>query len=188
MRKTGIIILAAGSASRMGQPKQLLRYRGSSFIRRICVEALDVVSKVVVVLGAYHELIVPEIANLGVCVVVNEEWETGMAGSVTTGLKTMEDVEQVILAVADQPFVDASLFTSLIGQQVVSGKGIVACTYSGVMGTPVLFDQQYFPALLALRGEEGAKRLLRQYAADVDTVSFEAGAIDIDTKEDFEQL
>lgn len=188
MKRTGIVILAAGNSSRMGQPKQLLQYQGRSFIRRITQEAISVVSEVVVVLGAYSEMIKPELEDLNVCMVVNAAWETGMAGSVTTGLNALAGVEQVILAVADQPFVTAALFSGMITQQVVSGKGIVACSYSGIAGTPVLFDQRYFSALLALTGEEGARRILRANTEDVATVDFEAGAMDIDTKEDFDQL
>lgn len=187
MRRTGIVILAAGNASRMGRPKQLLPYLGSSFIRRITQEAIQVGNEVVVVLGAYSEIILPEIADLQVNTIVNAAWETGMAGSVTTGLRLL-DVDQVILAVADQPFVTAALFSEMISQQAVSGHGIVACAYSGITGTPVLFDQRYFPDLLALKGEEGARRLLRAYAMDVATVDFAAGAIDIDTQEDFDKL
>jgi molybdenum cofactor cytidylyltransferase len=186
--RTGIIILAAGNASRMGQPKQLLQYRGRSFIRRISQEASKVVIEVVVVLGAYSDIIAPEMADLHVHTVINKEWARGMAGSVTTGLRALGNVEQVIIAVADQPFVTAALFSEMIAQQAASGKGIVACAYSGVTGTPVLFDQRYFPELLALTGEEGAKRILRAHAADVVTVDFAAGAIDIDTEEDFDRL
>ncbi|WP_343692157.1 nucleotidyltransferase family protein [Chitinophaga sp.] len=192
-QQTGIIILAAGTSARMGKPKQLLRYQGCSLIRRITQAAINgQLHPVLVVLGAWHELIAPEIKDFEVSTVVNDEWQKGMGGSIKSGLKVLMDewpeVTQVILAVADQPYVTTELFGTMILQRQLSGKGMIACTYSGVAGTPVLFDRKYFPALLNLAGEEGAKKILHQHAADVALVPFEAGAIDIDTDADYDQL
>jgi molybdenum cofactor cytidylyltransferase len=193
MRQTGIIILAAGTSSRMGKPKQLLPYQGSTLIRRITEEAVKgAAHPVAVVLGAYHELIAPEMHGLDLSIVVNEQWQQGMGGSVSIGIKTLLNaypaLTQVILVVADQPYVTAELFETMIHQQVISGKGIVACGYSDITGTPVLFDRKYFPALLELSGEAGAKKILQQEPADVEVVRFDAGAIDIDTVADYDQL
>ncbi|HSV12275.1 MAG TPA: hypothetical protein VLI68_15965, partial [Hanamia sp.] len=69
-----------------------------------------------------------------------------------------------------------------------SGKNIIACSYTGTIGTPVLFDKKYFDALMNLQGSEGAKKLLQTYREDVALVSFEKGEIDIDTKMDYKEL
>ena len=69
-----------------------------------------------------------------------------------------------------------------------TGKGIVACNYNGTFGTPVLFDKKYFNDLALLQGAAGAKKLVQQFETDVATVSFPAGAMDIDTPEDYEKL
>jgi len=86
----------------------------------------------------------------------------------------------------DQPFVDASLLNQLV--QKKSLKGIIASTYNGIIGAPVLFDVAYFDELLLLKGQEGAKKLLTKYPEDIDTVAFPLGSIDIDTMEDYERL
>lgn len=192
-QQTGIIILAAGASSRMGKPKQLLPYQGSSLIRRVTQEAVNApVQRVVVVLGASHALIAAEIKDFDILAVVNEAWQQGMGGSIQTGLKVLVDthpeVTQVILVVADQPYVNTELFKTMMEQQQSSGKGMIACAYSGIAGTPVLFDRQYFPLLLNLSGEEGAKKILQQHQAAIAVVPFEAGAIDIDTGADYDQL
>ncbi|WP_343671162.1 nucleotidyltransferase family protein [Chitinophaga sp.] len=192
MSQTGIIILAAGTASRMGKPKQLIQYEGNSFIRRITMEAVrEPAHPVVVVLGAYSDAIVPEIQDLKIHIAINHAYHTGMAGSLTTGLNFLLEkynLAQVIFVVADQPFVTADLFAAMINCKTVSGKGIVACSYSGTTGTPVLFDGKYFPALRGLTREEGAKRIVHQNKDDLATVVFEAGAIDIDTAADYNRI
>jgi len=76
----------------------------------------------------------------------------------------------------------------LIQKKVETGKGIVASTYADTIGTPVLFDRNYFKYLQDLKGEEGAKKLLKMYNNDVATVSFPQGSIDIDTEEDYKKL
>jgi len=69
-----------------------------------------------------------------------------------------------------------------------TGKGIVASAYAGTVGTPVLFDKSYFQALASLRGDQGAKKLLKMYAQDMATVPFEQGEVDIDTADDLKRL
>ena len=69
-----------------------------------------------------------------------------------------------------------------------SGKHIVACTYADTIGTPALFTVKYFGQLLGLKGDEGAKKILKNNREDVATVDFPKGDIDIDTPLDYENL
>ncbi len=69
-----------------------------------------------------------------------------------------------------------------------SGKRIVASSYAGTLGTPVLFDKEYFNQLKSLDGNQGAKNIVKMNMSDVCPVEFEKGSIDIDTKEDYEKL
>ena len=86
----------------------------------------------------------------------------------------------------DQPFVTTGLLLQLIA---VSGpKSITACAYDKAVGPPVFFDSYYFPELLLLKGNEGAKQLMLKHEVNITTVPFVLGSIDIDTKEDFERL
>ena len=86
----------------------------------------------------------------------------------------------------DQPFVDAQLLRQLIPAN--STKSITACAYNGAIGPPAFFDDYYFPELLLLKGNEGAKKLILKHRAHVITIPFLLGSVDIDTGEDFENL
>jgi molybdenum cofactor cytidylyltransferase len=193
MDKTGIIVLAAGNSSRLGRPKQLLAYRGKTLLTHVVAEALAAdMQPVVVVTGAYQEEIHAALSGQAVTTVYNSQWEMGMASGIVAGLTEALVIEPrlwaIVVAVCDQPYISAELFRSLTEKCTVLGKGLIACTYSGTMGTPVLFRRPFFNALLALSGDAGAKQLLKRYPDDVATVSFPKGGVDIDTEEDFRVL
>lgn len=190
---TGIIILAAGASSRMGRPKQLLVYQQQSLLRRAVKAAAAVPNTcVVVVLGAHQSAIALELANESIKVVYNADWQQGMASSVSVGIKYLiteqPAVQNALLMLCDQPFVDTALLQNLINTQQTSGRPIVASAYQNTLGAPVLFDQYYFAELMALQGQEGAKTMLNKYKSEVISIPFEQGAIDIDTPEDYERL
>lgn len=191
--KTGIVILAAGNSSRLGRPKQLLRYKDSTLLKNTISEALKVSNSfIIVVSGANHEIIEKEINSTAINICKNPDWESGMSSSIAKGLsellKLNEDCEQCIFAVCDQPFVSALVFENLIGKSYKTSKGIIASAYSETLGTPVLFDKKYFGELLELKGQGGAKKIIKKYLDDTVPVLFEKGNIDIDTEEDYEKL
>ncbi len=188
---TGIIILAAGSSSRLGRPKQNLIYEGQTLLQRAIKAALATgCHPVIVVLGGNTEAIKPTIADTPVTIIYNDDWQEGMSSSIRVGINELKKSEikmdSVILMLCDQPYVDAKLLLQLIPKD--KSKAIVACAYSGTIGPPVFFDGFYFPELLLLNGKEGAKKLLVKYADRVATVPFPQGSIDIDTIEDYEGL
>ncbi len=115
-----------------------------------------------------------------------------MASGIVAGISKLlilnYRAEDVIIAVCDQPFVSAKLFQQLSKKKAETGKSIVACAYEDTIGTPVLFGSSFFEALLQLSGQEGAKKLLKFYEADVATIPFPQGSTDIDTTEDYENL
>lgn len=190
--KTGIIILAAGSSSRLGQPKQLLIYQGKTLIRRSIDAAFESKSNAcVLVLGANFELISNEVQDTNVEIIINHDWETGMASGMQKGLDFLEkkiSPDQVILMLCDQPFVDSELLNSMIENQSKTGKGIIACYYNGTFGVPVLFSRKYFPELIDLKGSEGAKKVIYAHKSDMEKIDFPDGAIDIDTLDDYKKL
>jgi molybdenum cofactor cytidylyltransferase len=193
MSKAGIVILAAGNSSRLGKPKQLLPYRGKTLLSHVVVEALAAsLQPVVLVTGAYHLEIEDTLRGQPVEFAYNPDWETGMASGIVTGLQRAlhsdPNLAALLVAVCDQPYISASVFRSMVEQQSVSGKGLIACRYSEALGTPVLFDRHYFNELSELTGETGAKQLLKRYPADVSEVPFPKGDIDIDTQEDLTAL
>jgi molybdenum cofactor cytidylyltransferase len=190
--KTGIIILAAGNSSRLGEPKQLLEYKGKSLLHHVTRQALKMTGAVVVVSGSNNNLIENELKNLQVITVYNPEWQEGMGSSIRVGVEKIINefpmLESLIISVCDQPFIDSSVFSELITKHKENQKGIIASAYAGVLGTPVMFDRKYFGELSKLSGNEGAKKLLHVFSRDVGSIDFEKGRIDIDTKNDYEQL
>ncbi|KAF2327720.1 nucleotidyltransferase family protein [Flavobacterium daemonense] len=191
--KTGIVILAAGNSSRLGQPKQLLGYKDSTLLKNTIAEASLVHDlKIIVVTGANNQLIEEELDPSRIKIVFNPEWESGMSSSIVYGLKKLIDLypetENCIFAVCDQPYVSSLIFENLIEEHYKTGKGIVASAYSETLGTPVLFNKKYFTELLELKGQEGAKKIINRFSDDVASVLFEKGNIDIDTEEDYNKL
>jgi len=193
MEATGIIIVAAGNSSRLGQPKQLLEYNGHTLLRNTILQAQRVPdSFVVVVTGAYKPIMDKELAFTSAKVVHNAHWETGLASSIVIGLHQLRaykhDIKSCIITVCDQPYLTTEVFKRLTDEYKKTGKGIIASAYSGTMGTPVLFGNTYFKQLQNLTGDEGARKLMQIYKDDVAVIPFEKGAVDIDTIEDYNNL
>lgn len=190
--KTGIILLAAGSSSRLGRSKQLIEYQGKTLIQK----AIDEANKsradcLVVVLGANADRIQTGFEPSSALFIVNPHWEQGMSSSMQAGLRFLmakEAIDQVLLMLCDQPFVDASLLDQLITSKETSGKGIVAAAYSNTLGVPALFDTRYFEELSQLTGSEGAKKVIFNHQAEVHALDFPLGAVDLDTEEDVNQF
>lgn len=193
MHLPGIVILAAGSSTRLGQPKQLLEFQGTSLIQRITQIAVDAVTKpVVVILGANCNLVHTQLTHLPVHIVYNPDWPQGMTSSIRKGLMAMlyysPDTEGVIFAVCDQPYITPDLFLEMISVGNKSQKPIVACLYNSVAGTPVLFKKEYFDVLLALKDNEGARKILQSHPESVESVPFPLGIFDVDTMQDYDAL
>jgi molybdenum cofactor cytidylyltransferase len=98
------------------------------------------------------------------------------------------DLETVVIAACDQPFVESSTIAALIAARERTGKPIVASSYANTLGIPALFGRSCFDALLALPDESGAKAIIESQPNDVASIEFPNGAIDIDTPADFERL
>lgn len=195
MRAIGVVILAAGAATRMGAVKQLLPFGGRSLLRHTAEEALaSRCGPVVVVLGAHTEQLLDELRELPVQTVLNPHWPEGMSTSIRAGMTALtaapggEDLTAVLLTVCDQPFFCAGLIHLLIAAQEASGSPLVAATYAGTRGVPALFSRSLFPELQALDGPEGARRVIQAHAAETVAVPFPEGAFDLDTPEDYARL
>jgi len=187
----GIIILAAGSSSRLGKPKQNLVYKGQTLLQRTVDAAIATSCQpIIIVLGANPEVIRPTIENKSITIIENTEWQEGMASSIRAGIREVQHsaskVSAAILMLCDQPHLDTALLKSLIAN--ANNSEIVTCTYNNTFGAPVLFNANYFDELSLLKGQEGAKKLLLKYADKVASIPFPLGGIDIDTIEDYNKL
>jgi molybdenum cofactor cytidylyltransferase len=190
MDSVGAVILAAGGSSRFGQPKQLLTFRGETLVRRAVRVASEAqCAPVVAVVGESGNAIREELRETLAAIVENPEWQRGLGTSIGCGLRQVADsVEAVVLLTCDQPLVDAAVIVELIAVRERTGKPIVASRYADTLGVPALFDRSCFAALLALPAAAGAKALIASRPDDVAIVSFEPGAVDIDTPEDLQRL
>ncbi len=185
----GLVLLAAGASTRMGEPKQLIEVGGAPLIVRSVQTALESAAwPVVVVLGAYTEKIRPRLARLPVLIAENPAWAEGMASSLRTGVDTLRTfsraLDGALLAVADQPAFSADVIARLVAARRETGRGIVAARYAGRLGVPALFGREHFAALTALTGEEGARHFLAAHASTTEAVDMPELAVDLDTPED----
>jgi len=190
----GLIVLAAGMSSRMGSPKQVLPYKGQTLLGHSVEEAVGTgLQPIWVVLGASQDLLEKELeGKAGIQCIFNPLWQEGMASSIRCGVQTatrfFPEMDGLIIMVCDQPFVDRVLLKALLHTQHKTGMPLVASIYQGHPGVPALFHESFFDALLMLKGDQGARRLLKDEFDRVAGVSFPEGETDIDTIEDYMKL
>lgn len=189
----GIVVLAAGNSSRLGNSKQLLKYKGESLVWRATNIALQTkFHPVVVVIGANSDAVKRELKEMKIEIANNESWQEGMASSIHCGLncaqKLNDKFDGIIFMVCDQPFITTKLLETLLNKQQETGLPIVASSYGNTIGVPALFHKMYFKELMELKGDGGARKLIKEHEDMVASVDFPKGIIDIDTKKDYEDL
>jgi molybdenum cofactor cytidylyltransferase len=175
----------------MKTPKQLLPIGERSLLRHTVEIAIaSQCSSIAVILGAYAEPIRLEIKNLPVQIVENLAWQKGMGTSIRAGITSLLTIEPalkaVIVLLCDQPFISVSLIDQLITVYQSTPCSIVASAYAQVLGVPALFRDQHFPELLKLDSNAGAKQLIQRHLDQVHSVPFPAGAIDLDTPQEYQ--
>jgi len=190
----GVVILAAGKASRMGEPKALLTYHGHSFLLNTYKLAQSVHPKgIITVLGHYFDQMSAHCDTHKIPFILNDAYENGMSSSIQCGLTYLlshfPGVNMVLILLADQPKINEEHISALL-HKVSTLKSLMVCTaYSATYGVPAVFKKEYFHELLALKGEKGAKDLIeKQVVNNENTVLFEDGNMDIDTPEDYKKL
>jgi len=189
--RCGLILLAAGSSTRMGEPKQLMDYRGKPLVRHAVDTALASACRpVIMVLGANAGAISAVVRDLPVETVENSRWSEGMGTSIQAGVRVAaeRELDGVILALADQPLVTAEIYDRLAAQHEITRKPIVTSEYAGTVGVPVLFAKEYFPHLLALQPEQGCKGVILRHASSALRIACPEAEIDVDTPVDFQRL
>ena len=177
----------------MGRPKQLLKFQGHTLIQRIVDASLATEAELIVVVTGSHSVEVMEsLHGKNVVCAFNPQWMDGMASGIVLGLAQVlrysSTIENVIIAVCDQPFVTSDFLSKLLYLKNKSKKTVVSSAYANTVGTPVLFDKKHFSALLDLKGTEGAKKLLKLLNNDMVALPLENGEVDIDTEADYIKL
>lgn len=187
-----VIILAAGESKRLGQPKQLLKFKGTTLIRRAVETAVKSdAPKVFVVLGSNFEQIKSEIEDLNCTIIFNENWKDGMSSSIKTGLEnvfeTVPEISAVIIFLCDQPLIESLHLNRLIEEFQRAKKSIVSAFYNDKCGVPALFARDFFSELLNLQGDQGARFLLNN-TENIEKISMPEAVFDVDTVRDYERL
>ena len=188
---TAGIVLAAGLSRRMGQAKLMLDWEGAPVIRRTVERVLAAgLDDVIVVTGPEAGAIAVALAGLRLRLAVNPRPEAGQAGSVVAGIRALRaGTAAAVIALGDQPTLPEAVVPRLVALAAETGKAIVAPSYRGARGNPVLFAASVFPELLALTGDEGARGVIARDPARVALAHFDLPMPpDLDTPEDYERL
>jgi molybdenum cofactor cytidylyltransferase len=179
------IVLAAGASRRFGSQKLLAPLHGKPIVRwaveNVLVARPD---EVIVVLGREGAAVRDALSGLPVRFVVNERWADGMSASLSAGISALPaETDAALIALGDQPGVDASIIAGLINAYAEGGRAIVAPSYRGERGNPVIFSSEIFPELLEVRGDRGAREVIARDASRVMLVDYDRPSpLDVDTE------
>jgi molybdenum cofactor cytidylyltransferase len=184
------IVLAAGASTRFGSPKQLVRVDGRPLMHTVVSRAVEVAGhSVTVVLGANAAELAPLLRHTPASIVINREWNEGLASSIRAGVAHLPgSCTGAMLVLADQAAVTAEDLRRLAGTWRRQPEYIVAAQYGATLGAPAIFPSSCFRDLAGLRGDRGAHALFRRNPDRVVRVPMESASLDIDTPEDLLRL
>ncbi len=169
------VLLAAGASTRLGTPKQLLTRMGETLVRRAARMLHSTAPReLVVVLGAHRVLVEDALATAPVRIVVNDDWEEGIASSLRCAAAAI-GANRVLIALCDQPALSAEHLHALL-----ACDGCAATSYDGRPGVPAVVDAALWTHAATLRGDRGFAALLAQ-RNDVVRLAAPALFVDIDT-------
>jgi molybdenum cofactor cytidylyltransferase len=185
------LVLAAGSSSRMGSPKQLLELDGKPLLQHV-IDALAAASleEIVVVLGHAADEVEQAIALPGAArLVVNPDHGLGQSTSLRAGLEALDPAaDACAIVLGDQPRMTPALVDRAVDAWRRAEAPIVRATYRGAPGHPVVASRSHWERLAAARGDEGARGLLAHPSMPVSEVEMGAPLVDVDTWDQYERL
>ena len=185
------ILLAAGESRRMGTPKQLLTFRGKTFVET-CVDNLlaSEIAEVIVVTGHRDDEVTRAVGNRQVRYAHNDNYRSGMASSIKSGIRAVSsDCKACIVALVDQPRIGPDVVNAVI-ENYQSPSLIVIPTYNGKKGHPVLLDLTLRDEILQMDDNEGLRQVVHAHQAETSLLEVSSNAIleDCDFPEDYERL
>ena len=195
-KKVAGVILAAGSASRMGSIKQLLPFRGKTILDHVIANAhKSALHEIIVVLGYCSDRIKQELNLPGdlseIKFVINKEYRKGQSKSLKKGLENVSvDCDGAMFLLGDQPLVTDTIINKLIFAFETSDLPVVIPYCNGKRGNPVIVASSLFFRLESLSADTGPRVLFKEFEHEILKVSVSEKAIleDIDTKDDYEKL
>lgn len=187
------LVLAGGSSTRLGTPKQLADVGGEPLLQRVvraaCASSLD---EVLVVLGA-HAAEIEEAVSMGRArVIVNADFGSGMASSLQAGMRALgPGVDRVAIILGDQPDVTPRLIDDLLELQEREGTPAAALAFGGLLHPPVVMARELWAGLESLQGDVGCRAIIRARPELVATIAAPSGRrhpVDVDTPEDLQRV
>jgi molybdenum cofactor cytidylyltransferase len=179
-------VLAAGPSSRFGSPKPLVRIGGTPIVHQAAARVAAVAGhSVTIVLGADAKEIAPALRQSAAAVVVNRDWEEGLASSIRTAVRSAPPrCDGLLLTLCDQVAVTPDDLRRLYVAWRRHPILVAAALYGGAPGLPAIFPRWAFSDLLELRGDRDPRLLLRRSMDRLVRVPMSNAAVDLDTPED----
>ena len=175
----------------MGRIKQILPLGNSTILEQTLDRYLNSISKeFILVLGKGFKSIMELVAYKPIKIIVNHDYSKGISTSIKAGLALISsESDGILLALADQPFINTTTINHIIMAFSRCNKGIIIPVYKGNRGNPVLFSVKYKHELLSLSGDIGGREILKKYGEDIYEISVDCKGvlIDIDTDNDYRE-
>ena len=187
----GAVILAAGDSKRLGQPKQLLNFRGKTFIENVIETAIAAkLTPIIVVLGDEAEKILKIITKFHdeIVAVMNNDWLEGQSSSLRVAIPYLFNTSHTIFFLSDQPQISLAHIEKLKEDSLVSSNLIIATYVGERRANPVSFSRELYNELSLIQGDQGGRFLFSKYEIEKLQWSDERILIDVDTLEDYEKL
>jgi molybdenum cofactor cytidylyltransferase len=188
-----VVVLAAGGSSRLGHPKQLIPWRGTTLLAHAAHTAdRAALGPVVVMLGAHADSCRTALMGSAADIVECPQWAEGMGRTIGAAIAHVALIypgaEAALLMTCDQPLVTEVDLVAIADARRSSGRRMAAAAYEGTIGVPAVFSHSMFDDLRKLQGDRGAASILRRWKAEVVAVPCPNAAQDVDTGDDAELL
>ena len=195
-KPTAGVILAAGESTRFGKPKQLLKLNDKYLLEWVLDAAIGSrLAKTLLILGHKHQEIITALGEKSrqpnLEVVINPVYQHGQSTSLQIGLSKIRDTFQSIMfLLGDQPMLDSETINTLLEQFWSSDKDICVPVFEGKRGNPVIFSQKFYGHLAELKGDIGARNVIRNHPDHVKEIEIDNPLcfVDVDTQSDYDKL
>jgi len=198
-KQLGVVIIAAGDSSRLGQPKQLIKFKGITLLERAINTAKKISDNMVCVLGFQANELIEQLQIKSSQLVVNRKWQQGMGSSIALGMKYLlnkqkpQSLDAILIMLCDQYLICETDINNLITHWKYTDKNIIASQYFEnkqkrfIEGAPAIFCKKYFSALSILK-DKGARDILKTNPQDLLSIQIDNAGFDLDTSDDLQHL